>query len=88
MRLEPMLRNKEKPPQWEALAPQQRVDPHLLQLEKARVQQWRPNAAKKKMHLDVGSEMTGSQELTFKKKREMKPVQQILLIVGYMGSLY
>ena len=39
---------QEKPPQWEARALQQRVAPHSLQLEKARAQQWRPNAAKNK----------------------------------------
>ena len=36
---------QEKPQQWEACAPQQ-SSPHSLQLEKARVQQQRPNAAK------------------------------------------
>ena len=45
--LEPVLRNKEKPPQWEARAPHGRAVPCLLQLEKARAQQRRPNAAKK-----------------------------------------
>ena len=39
---------QEEPPQWEAHIQQQRVAPHSLQLEKAQVQQQRPNAAKKK----------------------------------------
>ena len=38
---------QEKPPQWEARAPQRRVDPLSPQLEKACVQQWRPITAKK-----------------------------------------
>ena len=38
---------QEKPPQWEACAPQRRVAP-AQQLEKAHVQQRRPNAAKSK----------------------------------------
>ena len=38
---------REKPPQWEAPALQQ-SSPRLRQLEKARVQQQRPNAAKNK----------------------------------------
>ena len=46
--LEPVLRHKEKPPQWEACAPQQKSSPRSPQLEKARAQQRRPNAAKKK----------------------------------------
>ena len=37
---------QEKPLQWEA--PQRRVAPRSLQLEKARAQQQRPNAAKNK----------------------------------------
>ena len=48
-RLEPVLRNK-KPLQWEARTPQQRVAPRSPQLEKARVQQQRPNAAKNKIN--------------------------------------
>ena len=44
--LEPVLRN-EKPPQWEARAPQQ-SGLRSPQIEKARAQQRRPNAAKKK----------------------------------------
>ena len=39
---------QEKPPQWEARAPQRRVAPACLQLEKAIVQQQRPNTAKTK----------------------------------------
>ena len=39
---------QEKPPQWEACAPQWRVASRLPQLEKAHTQQRRPNAAKKK----------------------------------------
>ena len=39
---------QEKPVQWEAHAPQLESSPHLLQLEKAYVQQWRPSAAKNK----------------------------------------
>ena len=39
---------EEKPPQWEALTLQRRADPHSPQLEKACMQQWRPNTAKKK----------------------------------------
>ena len=49
---------QEKPPQWEACAPQWRVapahcttmksNPYSLQLEKARAQQQRPNTAKNK----------------------------------------
>ena len=38
---------QEKPPQWEACAPQQRVAPLSLQLKKAYMQQWRCNTAKK-----------------------------------------
>ena len=38
---------QEKPPQREACAPQQRVAPACRNLEKARTQQGRPNAAKK-----------------------------------------
>ena len=38
---------QEKPSQWEACAPQQRVAPRSPQLEKACAQQRRPNAAKK-----------------------------------------
>ena len=34
-------------PQWEACTPQVESSPHSLQLEKAHVQQWRPNVAKK-----------------------------------------
>ena len=45
--LEPVPQ-QEKPQQWDARAPQWRVAPRSLQLEKARVQQRRPNAAKKK----------------------------------------
>ena len=37
---------QEKPPQWGAHAPQQRIAPLSPELEKARVQQRRPNAAK------------------------------------------
>ena len=37
---------QEKPPQWEARAPQPRVAPPSSQLEKARAQQQWPNAAK------------------------------------------
>ena len=50
--LEPMLHNKEKPPQWEAHTPQRRVAPasRSLQLEKAGAQQQRPNAAKNKLN--------------------------------------
>ena len=44
--LEPLLRN-EKPLQWEARAPQQRVAP-VHRNEKAHVQPRRPNAAKYK----------------------------------------
>ena len=36
---------QEKPPQWEACAPQQRVAPARRQLEKAHEQQQRPNTA-------------------------------------------
>ena len=39
---------QEKPPQREAQAPQWRVAPRSLQLEKAHAQQQRPNAAKNK----------------------------------------
>ena len=39
---------QEKPPQWEARAPQRRVAPAHRQLEKAHVQQQRPNAARNK----------------------------------------
>ena len=39
---------QEKPPQWEAHAPQRRVAPPSLQLEKARAQQRRPNLAQNK----------------------------------------
>ena len=39
---------QEKPPQWEACAPQQSVAPARRQLEKAHAQQRRPNAAKNK----------------------------------------
>ena len=39
---------QEKPPQWEARAPQRRVAPARRQLEKARIKQRRPNAAKDK----------------------------------------
>ena len=45
--LEPVFR-KEKPLQWEARAPQQRVAPWSPQPEKAHAQQRRPNAAKNK----------------------------------------
>ena len=38
---------QEKPPQWEARAPQQKVAPLSTQLEKARAQQRSPNAANK-----------------------------------------
>ena len=38
---------QEKPPQWEARAPQQKGSPRSPQLEKARVQQRRLNTAKK-----------------------------------------
>ena len=48
VRLEPVLYNKEKPPQREAHAPQRTVAPHSPQLEKACVQQRRPNAVKNK----------------------------------------
>ena len=43
---------QEKPLHWEALAPQLESSPHLLQLEKARAQQWRPRAAKNKVFLN------------------------------------
>ena len=36
---------QEKPPQWEACTPQLESSPCSLQLEKAHVQQWRPNTA-------------------------------------------
>ena len=36
---------QEKPPDWEAGAPQLESSPHLLQLEKPRAQQGRPSAA-------------------------------------------
>ena len=39
---------QEKPTQWEARAPQQKSSPRSPQLEKARAQQQRPNAAKNK----------------------------------------
>ena len=39
---------QEKPRQWEAHTPQQRVALPSPQLEKACTQQWRPNAAKNK----------------------------------------
>ena len=39
---------QEKPPQWEARAPQWRVAPAQQNLEKAHAQQRRPNAAKNK----------------------------------------
>ena len=39
-------RQQEKPPQWEAQAPQLESSPHALQLEKACMQQERPRAAK------------------------------------------
>ena len=39
---------QEKPPQWEACAPQWKSSPRSPQLEKARVQQRRPNVAKNK----------------------------------------
>ena len=39
---------QKKPLQWEDCAPQRRVAPARHQLEEARVQQWRPNAAKNK----------------------------------------
>ena len=39
----------EKPPRWEARAPQRRVAPHLPQLGKAQAQQRRPNAAKTRL---------------------------------------
>ena len=46
--LEPMTCNKEKPPQWEACAPQLKSSPRLLQLEKAFVQHQRPSTTKNK----------------------------------------
>ena len=46
--LEPVPHNSEKPPQWEAHAPQLEGGPCLPQLEKARVQQWRPSMVKNK----------------------------------------
>ena len=39
---------QEKPPQWEAHAPQRRVAPAHRNWRKARMQQGRPNAAKNK----------------------------------------
>ena len=39
---------QEKPPQWEPCSPQQRVAPRSPHLEKARVEQPRPKAVKKK----------------------------------------
>ena len=48
MCLEPVLHNKDGPLQQEARPPQQRVAPHSPQLEKARAQQRRPDAAKNK----------------------------------------
>ena len=45
---EPMLRNKRKHRKWEACAPQWKSSPCSPQLEKAHVQQQRPNATKKK----------------------------------------
>ena len=33
--LEPMVHNKEKPPQWKASAPQLESSPHLPQLDKS-----------------------------------------------------
>ena len=39
---------QEKPPQWEAHCTTTKSSPHLPQLEKARAQQRRPNAAKNK----------------------------------------
>ena len=37
---------QEKPPQWEACAPQLESSPHSPQLEKACAQQWRPSTVK------------------------------------------
>ena len=37
---------QEKPPQWEAWAPQLKSSPHSLQWEKAHTQQQRPSATK------------------------------------------
>ena len=45
--LEPVLCNKSL--QWEALTSQLESSPHPLQLEKVRVQQWRPSTAKNKL---------------------------------------
>ena len=39
---------QEKPPQWDALAPQLESGPSLSQLEKACTKQWRPGTAKNK----------------------------------------
>ena len=39
---------QEKPPQWEAWVPPLESSPSSLQLEKARVQQWRPSTTKDK----------------------------------------
>ena len=40
---------QEKWPQWEAHAPQLETRPHFLQLEKARVHQWRPRTTNKRI---------------------------------------
>ena len=40
---------QEKAPQWDGCTPQLESSPHSLQLEKARMQQWRPSAAKNKI---------------------------------------
>ena len=44
---------QEKPPQWEAPLTAMKSSPRLPQLEKARAQQRRPNAAKKKKVLNI-----------------------------------
>ena len=44
----PRALEQQKPPQKEVRTPQLESSPHLLQLEKANMQQWRPRAARKK----------------------------------------
>ena len=45
---EPMLCDKERPPQWEARALRLESSPYSPHLEMAGAQQWRPSAAKQK----------------------------------------
>ena len=49
VRLEPVLHNKRSHHKWEARAPQRRVAPRSLQLEKTHMQQRGPNATKKEI---------------------------------------